>query len=533
MRCAAGCLTVLCCLPAAGFAETVVVDLSVTPGPATFRASGFLHSISSTQPAASFVDPVKPRLFRCARSACFNIYSRVTALGAKVQLVMSDSSGYSGNWPGNGGSYTTWETLVASIVNQAATANATMQWDVWNEPNLGQFWGASQAQWLETWRRAVVVVRGLDPAATIVGPSVSGFDQTYLEAFLTYAKAEGVLPDVVSWHEFSGGGSIPANVQTMRDYVAAQGIAISRFSVNEMIYSSEYTQPGPTVHYLAAAERGQVDSAAHACWGDTSGDNCSAKSLDGLLTVDGLQARGSWWAYKGYADVTGQLVDLAPGATVDGVAAYDSSLQTVSLVLGRTGGSGSVDLRLTHLGAAPFLAGASALHVLAKRITDSGTSPSAGPVGALDANASVANDELTVTLPNFSSNDAFTVVLAPRLADGGVPTFDAGNPAADAGAPPADSGVPLADAGGPGADSGVPAVDAGTPPDSGSAPADDAGPDGADAGLALDAGTSGGTEPVSGGCHCSALPGSFLAAAALLSRRHRRPAKDSNRAART
>jgi hypothetical protein len=45
-------------------AETVAVDFAVIKGPATHRASGFLHSISAEQPEDQLVRQLKPRLFR-------------------------------------------------------------------------------------------------------------------------------------------------------------------------------------------------------------------------------------------------------------------------------------------------------------------------------------------------------------------------------------------------------------------------------------------------------------------------------------
>ena len=45
-------------------AETVAVDFAVIKGPATHRASGFLHGISTEQPDNQFVRQLKPRLFR-------------------------------------------------------------------------------------------------------------------------------------------------------------------------------------------------------------------------------------------------------------------------------------------------------------------------------------------------------------------------------------------------------------------------------------------------------------------------------------
>lgn len=419
--------------------ETVTVNFAVDRGPATQRASGFLHSISNTQPAAAFVNPVKPRLFRCAQSTCFSIYNRVTPLGSAIQLVISDTYGYGGPWPGDGGNFTNWENTVKNSVNQAKTNGYTIQWDIWNEPNHSSFWGASQAQFFEAWRRAFLATRAIDPNAVIVGPSVSRFDQAYIQAFLNFAKTNNVLPNIVSWHEYDGGSVLAANVQTMRTWMANNGVNISRISINEMIYDGEYTSPGKTIRYLAGVERSGVESAAHACWPDGSGNNCfSTRSLDGILTFDGLQARSAWWAYKGYADVTGNVVDLAASTNVDGVAGGDSAQQKASVVLGRTGGTGSVGIRFVNLNSAAYLNGNGTVRVVAQRIPDSGSSALASPTTVIDTNYTITNNEITVILANFSGSEGYTISLTPGTGAGGgttdttPPTVSLTAPAANA-----------------------------------------------------------------------------------------------------
>ena len=105
-------------------AETVAVDFAVIKGPATHRASGFLHSISAEQPEDQLVLQLKHKLFRLhAREALTpSLYWRLTGYGAVVQSVISDSYGYpgsSGIWPGDGGDWTRWEHLVEELVREA------------------------------------------------------------------------------------------------------------------------------------------------------------------------------------------------------------------------------------------------------------------------------------------------------------------------------------------------------------------------------------------------------------------------------
>lgn len=183
-------------------AETVAVDFAVIKGPATHRASGFLHSISAEQPDDQLVRQLKPRLFRLHATEALTptLYRRLTGYGADVQSVMSDSYGYpgpSGIWPGDGGDSTRWENLVEGMVREADSKGLQLQWNIWNEPDSHNFWNRNGEQFFETWKRAVRTIRRVNPKAIIVGPSLSNGPCHYLYGFLLSAHAESVLPDII------------------------------------------------------------------------------------------------------------------------------------------------------------------------------------------------------------------------------------------------------------------------------------------------------------------------------------------------
>ncbi len=420
-------LALLLLTPAIAFAEaaeTVVVNFSSDYGPMIYRASGFLHGISGSKPPALLLDPLKPKILRFG---CCNwdhaSYVRAKSSGAEVQLVVSDVFGYS-RVP----NATTWQRFIADQVRHAKKTNQAVQWDIWNEPNLSQFWPGTQSQFFEIWRLAVEQIRSQEPNAVIVGPSISGFDPAYLRDFLSYAKANNVLPDVLSWHDFDAPNAIPVHVQSMRSWLSSKTIQISRFSINEFTNSGDYTLPGLSIHYLANLERAGIESAVRACWPDGSGSNCSNSSLDGILTFDASQPRSVWWAYKGYADITGRLVSVTAGATVDGIAGQNPAAKTARVVLGRNGGSGDVLVKFINIAAAAsYLNNGGTVHVIAERIADSGLNALGAPAPMINADYAISNNEFTVLLTHFGGTDAYTVTLTPgtagaqRKPESGVP----------------------------------------------------------------------------------------------------------------
>ena len=396
--------------------ETVVVDFGVDCGPVTYRGSGFLHGMSTTEPPSAMLDPIKPRMFR---SQVFNIYPRAAALGAEVQFILSDMWGYNhGSWPGDDGDWTAWEDLVASRIQQAQTAGYIFQWDIWNEANISIFWGRDAAQFFETWRRGYNVIRTLEPDATIVGPSLAAYHDpnTFftVKEFLIYARDHDVLPDVLSWHEWHPQNLIP-HVTDVRTFMAANGIAIDRISINETIFGTQQTWPGIIPWYFHAIEETGLDSAAHSCWNEPSGVwNCWTQTLGGLLTLDDRQPRATWWVYKAYGDMTGRLVPVTPSARVAGIACQDIVEGDAQILLGRasTTDHGLVSLDLGNLDLLPFLIDQDdRTRVLAERILDSEWEASSGPIIALDSLHAVAGGRVLLELPEFGLKDAYVVKL--------------------------------------------------------------------------------------------------------------------------
>lgn len=66
-----------------------------------------------------------------------------------------------------------------------------------------------ESDWATVYRR----IRADDPGALIAGPNTSYYDPTVMADFLAYAKANNVLPDMITWHELSPSSlqNYPAN----------------------------------------------------------------------------------------------------------------------------------------------------------------------------------------------------------------------------------------------------------------------------------------------------------------------------------
>lgn len=407
--------------------EVVTVDLALDAGPATGRASGFLHSVCATEPPAEMVRPLKPRLFRLNSggaglegTAGAGTYEHLKALGARVQVCISDSYGYGKDlhWPGDNGDWSWWDAVVDRLLELARDKRYTVEWDIWNEPDYDGFWKRDRDRFFATWRRAYRRIRVFDPKCVIVGPSLANFNVKWLMAFLKYATANDVLPDIVAWHEMSwtrlGYKSIPAHVAFMRSFMAEQGIDARPIDINEMIGPSLQTSPGATVWFFAGLEQAKVNGACHACWPDEKEgvNNGGNYSLDGILTHPDRRPRSTWWAYKEYAEVNGRLVGLTPSVTINGVAGVDADAKEVRVLLGRHGGiKGEAEVRFVNLDKLPFLRRDGKVRIVAERIPDSGWKALESPLRVTGAEHPLRENELTLTLPDFGPSDAFLVTV--------------------------------------------------------------------------------------------------------------------------
>lgn len=412
---------------------TLTVDFGTSLGLATHRASGILHSFSATEPPDAFVRPIKLRNFRGRANSTYlyqrGFYDRLTTMGVRhVQPVISDNWGYPSifwGWPAD--NYTEWEKTVASVVNNAKSRKWTVEYDIWNEPDIGYFWSRSREEYYETWRRAYVKIRSLDTTATIVGPSISSCNMTFLTEFLQYAKANNCLPDILSWHELGGrsGSNIPTRLQQVKDYLTSESIPITRFSINEIVPQAYRFNPGPTITYFAGIERSDVESAMHSCWGDAPGsnlDNGENRSLDGMLTWDTKRPRSIWWAYEAYAEITGQLAGVTGGAKtslrIDGVAGYDAEKRAAGVLLGsyETTQTWNLNVELTNLDKAPDLVQQGAIYVELQRIPNSDYNALESMEPIFGGSVPVEGNKVTVTLPGFAANDGYFLRVMPQAA---------------------------------------------------------------------------------------------------------------------
>lgn len=394
-----------------------------TEVPTRGSMNGFIHSLSDIQPADALVAPLAPRLWRSdlARAPL----DRATRLGARYQLVLSDLWGYPHEgWRGRG---PPWANLAGwrRFVRRTARAHRgkPVMWDVWNEPNVKEFWVGGRTRFLRTYAVAARALRAeIGPRVAIGGPSISRYSPDYLRAFLESCVTARCPASFLSWHEnpqpdepiaAAAGRLVQARKELLGDRRYAR-LGLREIHVNEYVGQADRYRPGEAVAYLAALERGGADLAAHSCWTEP---DCSPAGLDGLLDAASAKPRAIWWVHRWYAEGAAGRVRSEPGDP--SLAALARAIPgRVEVLLGNAPERGPgaraprairMGLRLRDLGAVLGRSGRARITV--ERVPASGERALPRPERLRESTVTLDGGALRLLLPPLRPHEAMRVTL--------------------------------------------------------------------------------------------------------------------------
>jgi hypothetical protein len=410
MRLAAAAASILL-FAMAGIQASITVNCARHEGPILHCANGFLLGMGTSTPADTFISYLKPTMLRqgCwtgrSQPGGLETYDRAKRLGVDhVEVFLCDAVSY--RQPGTASlSWDSYLTTITNYVNQSVAQKRPLWWDLWNEPDWGDFWSGTWEQWLEVWRRSYGAVRAADPAGIIVGPSTAepsgGIGR--ITAFLDYAAANNCMPDVVCWHLNTSGywitdaHKIESDAHLIRLQLDRLGYDTTKvpLSSNEYGDAGYATNAGGCVEYFAQMERARFIDGAKACWG-----TCDGQSLDGI--VNGSTPNQVWWAYRRYAEMHGERHNVTiTDNNIDGIAAFDSTAQKLNILLGSHARSTStVALRIVNCYGV-----SGSLPVKIEKMA----SP---PQIVSSSNVTIAGDSLRIDIPNFGGTNAFLISIS-------------------------------------------------------------------------------------------------------------------------
>ena len=171
-------------------------------------------------------------------------------------------------WRGNvtpPSSYDEWSDLVVAVVRhfiERYGADEVRRWpiEVWNEPNLTDFWqGADQAEYFRLYETTVRALKGLDADLQVGGPAISPGADEWWAPFADFVTSRDVPIDFVSRHAYSSGPAqhIPFGVyqdlrppQTLLEQFAAPrrhlaGTALADLPAHITEFNTSYRPDNP------------------------------------------------------------------------------------------------------------------------------------------------------------------------------------------------------------------------------------------------------------------------------------------------
>jgi hypothetical protein len=407
--------------PASAAGHTLVVNAASPFRPVTHAASGGLYALAeNNRPADSTLLPIKMNTLtqpppgvgqkpngQPPGGDALKVAPQADRVGAAQVIRMPDIYP---DFPYKWVSWNDWlskvDTMVSARLNATDVSNVAA-WEIWNEPEWT--WNTAAAgDFNAGWVRTVQRIRTKDTVTPVAGPGYSGWDTNRMRAFLTHAKNNNALPDIVIWHELAhSSASVAAHVSAYRAIEASLGISQRPIFINEYAERDEVDVPGRVVNYMAKFERAGVWAADRAFWYEYG-------TVNGLVTNN--QPTGTWWPYKWYGDMAGSMVTTTPPAQsgIDGFASYDPSRRRVDVVFGDESGTNSV--RVTGIGG---LGGS--VRVTLESAPSSGRFTAVpAPTAISTSTYSVVNGEITVPVPNMSAGGAYHLVVQPTS---GVPAY--------------------------------------------------------------------------------------------------------------
>ncbi|MDH6219186.1 hypothetical protein M2283_006520 [Streptomyces pseudovenezuelae] len=411
--------------------DRLTVDLGAETGPFHGGASGTLYGLyGDGVPSRAVVEGMYVRTVTTkaqdgvqhpGADALEILPSFVAAGGRDVYVYLPDiHRGFPYEWPGATGAerLATYLESVRRQVVQVLTLGALKSHVVYvpfNEPEGNMFgtgeWGYDQVSWhteprphFAAWRQAYHLIKGLDPQARIAGPNTCVL-YPEVRGFLEFAKEQGVLPDVMTWHELSSPDEVRTNVAKYREMERELGIGPLPVNLNEYAHNYHLSVPGQMIQWIAAVEESKVD-ADMAYWNIAGNLNDSA--------VEANRGNGQWWLFNAYGQLTGNTVRVtAPHPnvqyTLQGVAALDRDKRQARVLFGGAAGAG--ELVVEGIDAEVFGA---AVHVRLSEIPWSGqVGDSEGPLRLLDGELPVVDGTVTLPLTDLDAMSAYQLILAP------------------------------------------------------------------------------------------------------------------------
>jgi hypothetical protein len=406
-------------------ADSIDVDTTNVIRPVGHVASGGLQSMSDgSTPSADLITPLKPILFTVDPMNAQQLSNKqptpvgqfdkvaplVDKVGGKMMVRLPEI--YNG-WPYHFSNMADWLAKVDQMVRECQSspyAKDIYGYELWNEPN-GTWFGPNGnghnngwPDFYDLWNQTFEHVRAIAPNARIVGPSINSWQPKYMSDFLTMAKKNGTLPNVISWHVW-GAAAFPQEDAQFNQLEDKLGIAHLPLSLNEYGADQDLAVPGKMIHYVQSFENAKdVESACLAYW-------YNAGRMNNLLT-DQQKPNGGYWLFKWYGDMSGDMVTTSTRTTngeLASIANINDNQNQASVIFGGTSGDNTINV--SGLNPSKF---GNSVNIKVEEtpwygVDTAVASPKVTATGAVPIN----NGSISVPVKNMTASYGYRLVITP------------------------------------------------------------------------------------------------------------------------
>ncbi len=400
-------------------AQQLVVDLSVNTGEIKYGASGFLYGMGSEGvPTDNVLQPLNPHTaaqkapdgLQHPNGDALKIAPQFVRNGGKyIQIYMQDI--YQ-NWPYENLGINDYLDKVDSIVRKvvADPYRDSYVYVPFNEPD-GIWYGSNITALCNDWKLVYDKIRSIDPTGKIAGINYAAYNNSHYTTFMSFAKNNNCLPDIITWHELQNNFFTDwyTHVSNYRAIETGLGISPRPICINEYARSSgDLGVPGNLVQWMTRLENSKVEGCL-AYW-------TIAGSLNDLVTQNN-KATGGWWLYKWYGELTGNTVQVTPptqNGSLQGLAAHDSAKKQARIIFG--GSPNSTDVFSTDVVVKGFPSYfGNSVRVTLWEIDNTGTNPSNGPVFKQEGDYTISNGQILVPVTNMKALSAYQMIVTPNV----------------------------------------------------------------------------------------------------------------------
>ena len=269
------------------------------------------------------------------------------------------------------------------------------------------------------WKEVYNFIRANDPSAKIIGPSFSYYNSSRMNSFMTYCKNNNCVPDIICWHELSGGPkTIPSNIKNYRSIETSLGISPRPISINEYCDPTHELegQPGSSARFIAKFEREKVDSACITWW-----FTAYPGRLGSLLATDTQKGAG-WYFYKWYGDMSGNMVRVSSANdtndNIDGAACVDTNAKYISFIFGGPN-DGSINAVFKNL---PSFIGSTATVKVERVDWKNKDTVCNGTVTMSTSNYNVSNGQISVNVSGLNASSGYRIYITSANGGNATPT---------------------------------------------------------------------------------------------------------------